>query len=107
MSNNIRNGRVSMNDYPTEEQLATIECWDASDLGGLMAYIKPIWNYSDCGYWKEENGEYRISTGGWSGNEDIIEVMNRNFVWWSQFWYQSNRGGHYIFGRCWGVGGRE
>ena len=86
-----------MNDYPTDEQLDIIAHWKMSDLGGMMAYIKPLWNYADCGYWEEDDKEYRISTGGWSGNEDIIDAMRHNHIWWMMFWYQSRRGGHYIF----------
>jgi len=93
--------------YPTEEQLKQIETWQWNDFQGLMEFIEPIWEFSDCGYWKQEGNEYHISTGGWSGNEEIIQAMQQNYVWWVQYWFQTNRGGHYIFGRGWGVGGRE
>lgn len=93
-----------MDDYPTEEELDTIKAWKADDLSGMMEYVKSHWKYADDGYWTEtgwgENDiEYQISTAGWSGNEDIIYAMRQNYVWWSLFWYQSNRGGHYIFKR--------
>lgn len=86
-----------MNNYPTEEQLKQIEIWRGDDFHGLMKFIKPIWMYSDCGYWKQEKSEYHISTGGWSGNEEIIDSMQKNYIWWTMFWKQSTRGGHYIF----------
>lgn len=82
--------------YPTDEQLEVIKKWNISDLHGLMEYIREIWEFADWG-WKQDGGTYYISTGGWSGNEDIIEAMQSNHMWWFMFWEQSKRGGHYIF----------
>jgi hypothetical protein len=87
---------------PTEEQLAKIKDWPVNDLCGLMDYIEPLWEYSDCGYWEHQyhddgHEEYHIHTAGWSDNEQIIRCMEANFIWWAMYWYQSTRGGHYIF----------
>ena len=90
--------------YPTESFLKKIEEWDAGAGGynDLMRFIKPYWRYSFDGYWSEteyegEGIEYSISTGGWSGNEDIIRALQMNMFFWSLYWLQSRRGGHYIF----------
>lgn len=90
--------------YPSEEMLAKIEQWDAGEgsYNDLMRFIKPYWKYSSCGYWSEtkyesKGIEYSISTGGWSGNEDIIRALQKNPIFWSLCWIQSRRGGHYIF----------
>jgi len=40
-----------------------------------------------------------VSTGGWSGNEELIGAMRMNFILWSQWWWSSRRGGHYVFAR--------
>ena len=94
--------------YPTESALDIIREWtfEMSDRE-LFEFIKSIWWMSDWG-WKEceaideLTGEksycYYISTGGWSGNESIIQAMQENkWMFWHMHWAQSRRGGHYIF----------
>ena len=88
-----------MNRYPTEEELEKIEKWEVNsieDYREFMYYIHNIWEFSDWG-WSTEKDIYFISTGGWSGNEDIIASMKHNRMFWIMYWYQSKRGGHYIF----------
>lgn len=38
-----------------------------------------------------------LHTGGISYNEELIAVLERNFVFWSMYWQKSVRGGHYYF----------
>lgn len=38
----------------------------------------------------------KISTGGDSKHEEIIEKLKKS-LFWEMWWQQSNRGGHYIF----------
>ena len=94
--------------YPTEETLTEIRDWDCIARGNreLLDAIKPIWNYADFGFWHTEDAKdildsdvvhYHISTGGWSGNEDIIYALKKNWLFWGMSWLQSRRGGHYIF----------
>lgn len=91
--------------YPTFEDLERIAKWER-DWRGLMAFIRPLWNYADIGYWEEKVGadildrpctKFHISTGGWSGNESIIGALMENTIFWMMCWEQSRRGGHYIF----------
>lgn len=91
--------------YPDEVELAKIREWDWRDLDGLMAYVKELWWMPDWG-WTEEVApqeddrpakRYYISTGGWSGNEDLIDAMQENHVVWSLCWWSSRRGGHHEF----------
>jgi len=88
---------MTEDDYPTEDELHKITTWHPKDFVGCMEYILTLWNYADCGYWKQEGEVYYLSTGGWSGNEDIIEALENNYIWWMMYWCQSRRGGHYIF----------
>lgn len=88
-----------MNRYPTKEELKKIKKWP-EDHAGLMDFIHSIWEYAEWG-WREKKFadaiEYNISTAGWSGNEDIISALGKNFIFWNLCWVQSRRGGHYIF----------
>lgn len=85
--------------YPTEEALEKIRVWPHTDLAGAFAFVRSIWWSADWGWHTEigEKTEYKISTGGWSGNESLIAAMKANRMLWLITWQQSRRGGHYIF----------
>lgn len=85
-------------DYPSEEDLKRIREWDTiKDPEGLLDFILPYWERNG---WYKRSGKnlinLQLSTGGWSGNESIIEAMHTNmfFFFW---WQKSIRGGHYWF----------
>jgi hypothetical protein len=87
-------------DYPTDEDLKRLREWDDfKDPEGWFALAKKAGMYwPDDDYWAEDPaGTYHISTGGWSGNEDIISAMSDNFVMWTSTWVSHRRGGHYEF----------
>lgn len=104
----MQNDMLDDDCYPTEDALTIIREWTFQmPSRELFEFIKSIWWMADWG-WKEcevideKTGEtnycYYISTGGWSGNEGIIEAMQENkYFFWYQHWVQSRRGGHYIF----------
>jgi hypothetical protein len=97
--------------YPTDDELDTIRMFDPR--GHPRAWfdlIKTVWWYPEWG-WREEilpAGFYGpdrapqrtttlyLSTGGWSGNEEIIDYMHENPLW-LQTWESTRRGGHYMF----------
>lgn len=83
--------------YPEDEVLTKVKNWHGwndESFHSFMAYLKDIADW----YVFEQKGEaYFISTGGWSGNEDVIYAMMDNHMFWGMFWNQSRRGGHYIF----------
>ena len=93
--------------YPTEECLDIIKNWHWSDPVGWFAFIKEYWWAPDFGWHESDEPhefrkdrmvhQYRLSTGGWSGNESIIRAMEQNRSMWHLNWVQSRRGGHYIF----------
>lgn len=82
--------------YPTEETLRTIRTWPIDDraLSALMAYIREAWTYPE--YWRRRGRTHRIATGGWSGNESLIEALRSNVMAWALLWQESRRGGHYV-----------
>ncbi len=81
--------------YPTEETLKTIREWPSDNHAGLIYFCKAAWDFKD--YVQKSDGSWHFSTGGWSGNESIIEAMEANIAFWHRYWKQSTRGGHYVF----------
>ena len=95
--------------YPTDTALAVVRLWPACNYSNLFKFIESIWTYGDWGWHgpvvdvyaadpsHNEFLRYRISTGGWSGNEDIMRAMKDNYLFWTLHWCLSKRGGHYEF----------
>lgn len=83
--------------YPTDAALEIIEKWDIIEKGkeGLIKFIESIWNFGDWGF-KRDGDKLELHTGGWSGNESIIQSLKKNFFW-TFFWESSRRGGRYYF----------
>ena len=99
--------------YPTDETLDIIEKWPPQDVRGLLRFMAEAWKYSDrgphpidylaritphTGALNEEGYElWFATTGGWSGNEDLIRAFMRNAVAWSISWKASVAGGAYYW----------
>ena len=93
------------NGYPLEETLQRVREWPVEDNHGLFLHLKALWRYYD--YFTgpalegDEHGgtvtRWYISTGGWSGHEELIAALRENTMVWAMCWEQSRRGGHYIF----------
>ena len=87
--------------YPTDEFLNSISGWHWEDgFNDLLAHamhghIYPTYRSEEVD--EKGNHIWRISTGGWSGNESIINALKDNPMFWAMCWVQSRRGGHYIF----------
>lgn len=89
--------------YPTEEFLKWIEEYDIFK-GDSFWFIQTIlenWYHGDYG-WKIQRiykgvRKVFVSTCGWSGNEDMINAMSKNFAFWAINYFSHQRGGHYIF----------
>mgnify|MGYP001558197779 CR=1 FL=1 len=84
-------------EYPSEDQLDAIEVWTRENgWSALLEYVKALWWAADWG-WTQDGWTYHISTGGWSGNESLIEAMRKNRLFWGECWIESRRGGHFVF----------
>jgi hypothetical protein len=90
--------RHLMGEYPSEAFLKWIKSYDVLKDGpcDLIRAIKAEWQYSDYIRWYPKTKTLKISTGGWSGHEEILQALCENFVFWG-FWVASLRGGHFTF----------
>lgn len=83
-------------DYPTKAGLRAIKDWPFGQWADLLAYIKARWWMADWG-WRQRGRTYYVSTGGWSGNEDLICALREHIGFWSSCWCSVRAGGHYTF----------
>jgi hypothetical protein len=81
--------------YPTDEELQRIRDWPFADIDQVFAYVKSLWHWGVPPEW-ERDGVLYLATGGWSGNEDIINAMMNNIAIASR-WICSARGGAHEF----------
>jgi hypothetical protein len=92
--------------YPDSKELEIIEKWETHDVFGLFDFIESIWAYSDWGYVKKWGKDHihndhclfiELHTAGWSGNESIIEALQKNQYLMMMFYSKWERGGHFYF----------
>ena len=86
---------MDSNGYPDEAELKQIREWPWQDFDGLMEFVKDLWRYPER--FKRTGNDYYLSTGGWSGNESLIEALQLNLMFWGCCWEKSERGGHFYF----------
>jgi|GEM_PF-5977899 len=48
----------------------------------LIDFVRPRWAYADCGYWIERDGLVYAATAGWSENEELLQAMRANGLFW-------------------------
>ena len=89
-----------------KKELKEIKNWDVKDAHNLIERLRDMWEYKK--YFIEKWGLDHIHkkrpvlwlelhTGGWSGNEDIIEALQKHKLFWMMWWCKTERGGHYYF----------
>ena len=92
---------IAMNEYPREEELKIIEEWDFLNKPAVIEfldYVRNLWKYDDRFVLTGKRIlRLYLSTGGWSGNESIINALQKNFIFWTMCWVKHQRGGHYWF----------
>ena len=80
-----------------EEVLAQLELTDAiHDLDKILAVLADNWAFGSDGMVRKGN-KLELHTYGWSGNEEMIEALMKNMMFFSLYWEKSTRGGHYYF----------
>ena len=84
--------------YPSEAELLRIKTAKVNrdNLDEFMNSFKDYW--SKYGSWRKQGNYYRLATGGWSGNEEIISALMGNLQFWYFYWTLSMKGGLFIFG---------
>ena len=96
---------MDKDNYPTKGELNIVRDWDFGkrSVEEFLQFIELNWNYADIGYYELSGKKVlrlRLSTGGWSGNESMINAIQDNFTFWMICWEKSVRGGHYYFRIC-------
>ncbi len=93
-----------MSDYPDSAELTAIQTWTPGPKWSGGAPWLPIldlcdqaWNH-DMGKVVRKGTEVTFITGGWSGNEEILSMLESNFSAYSMLWLESHRGGKHVFG---------
>jgi len=86
--------------YPTDEYLKYIATWnpEVSTIEEFLKLLESAWWMADWGFVRNGN-ELELHTGGWSGNESIIESIKRNLrlTHFSMTYEMWKTGGHYYF----------
>ena len=97
--------------YPTNVELRRIRRWPintGADCTALLVFVRECWWNAEWGWTvaarlrRERVGGtayrlYQISTGGWSGNEDIIAALDHNVMFQMLCFDSHRRGGHYTY----------
>jgi len=91
--------------YPSKKELKKIREWPYEDTHGLFEFIRDLWKYANNGgggygtlkVSGKRHEKLRLSTAGWSGNEDIICALQENTMVWTLTWQSLRSGGHYEF----------
>ena len=80
--------------YPSASTLAQISAFKG-DYNSLLKQIAPMFDsYGRC---ERVDNTWELVTGGWSGNESIIQALRDNVLFWALCWQLSKRGGYYEF----------
>ena len=76
-----------------------IEILNTNNFNKCVSIIEKHWN-QDYGTFniegKNGNITLELTTGGWSENEEIIDILCNKFFWFL-WWQESKRGGYYKF----------
>ena len=69
---------MTNNDYPSDATLQKIRDWDIADCKGVLDFIREQWKYMGR---NTRPGIYTFATGGWSGNELLLEALYASPPW--------------------------
>ena len=84
-------------EYPSEKELVKISNWNVTDPEGLFKYIQERWYYPNYVTISDNGEKWEFITGGWSGNEELINALRQNIILWMKHWYSSTASGVHQF----------
>lgn len=82
-------------EYPSEEGLEAIRSWPFGEAIGLFHEMRRVWRWPS--YLRITARRAYVSTGGWSGHEDMMGALHDNHMVWAFAFLSERRGGHYVF----------
>lgn len=92
--------------YPTQDELELIKKWDVKDFPALLDFIEDLHVYKDYvkrevirEWYRKENPilQWTFCTGGWSGNESLVDSLLKNEIFKLMWYYSWQRGGRFVF----------
>ena len=84
--------------YPTKKTLKLIREYpvhNLSDYHNLMEIVDEC--VEQYGLLSRANDTYVLYTCGWAGNEEVVNALMSNQLFWLQYWHLSRRGGRFVF----------
>ncbi|MGB3937521.1 MAG: hypothetical protein WBL29_17630 [Burkholderiales bacterium] len=86
---------------PTDADCERARNWpitSMADCEALLEFVRECWWMSAGLISQSPNGElWRVSTGGYSSNEELLSAVQDNGSFWSRCWESTRRGGHFTF----------
>jgi len=99
MTRHCAEGQNEGYESPTVEDLIYIAEFIAGPPGSwhdMMEFVRSRWWLPEWGF-RRTKKSYYLSTGGWSGNEQLISALMDNRIFWARHWMSVRAGGHYVF----------
>lgn len=86
--------------YPDDKELKQIKEWPHEDYAELWVFVRRRWKWPEyiriAPSMEGDGFVLVLTTGGWSGNEDLIGALSESMAWFLH-WRLSARGGYYEF----------
>lgn len=88
--------------YPDDWELQDIRdaaAFEAVDACDLLERVRGLWHWPNFATVTQDGDrlQHEFCTGGWSGNESLIQALRDNTMFWLRWWRLSERGGRYVF----------
>ena len=92
---------LDADNYPDEASLKQIREYDLLEqpFSGLLQLLWENTNWADRQIFMRGKHVIHLtySTGGWSGNENVVDALRANILFWGLCWERTDAGGHYYF----------